>query len=58
MAFFYAFCAAGLLLAGLALLAFRYARTVCLHLLAIWIYFAALPLATAWLYTGHITTAR
>jgi len=51
----FAFCAAGLLLAVFGLLAFRFAQTLCLHPLVFWVYFAALPLATAWLYSGHIT---
>ncbi len=54
MTFVYAISFAGLLLAGFAVLAFRYARTVCLHVLVVWVYFAALPLATAWLYTGKV----
>ncbi len=56
MSFFFAFCAAGFLGLGFAALAFRYARALCLHVLVFWIYFVAAPFATAWLYTGEITS--
>jgi hypothetical protein len=56
MSFFFAFCTAGFLGIGFAALAFRYARTLCLHILVFWVFFVAAPLATAWLYTGEITS--
>ena len=58
MTYFFAFSVAGLLLAGFGLLAFRFARVLCLHVLIFWVYFVALPLASAWLYTGRISRAR
>jgi hypothetical protein len=56
MTFFFAFTTAGFIGLGFALLAFRYARTLCFQFIAIFIFFVALPLATAWLYTGHMTS--
>jgi hypothetical protein len=56
MTYFVAFSVAGLLAAGFGALAFRYARTLCLHLLIFWVYFVALPIATAWLYNGRLTS--
>ena len=56
MSFFLASMAAGFLGVLFAVLAFRYAQVLCLHLLAIWVYFIAAPLATAWLFTGHVVS--
>jgi hypothetical protein len=56
MTFFFAFSVAGFLALGFAALAFRYARTICLHLLAFYVFFVVLPLAAAWLYTGKVNS--
>jgi hypothetical protein len=55
MSFFFAFSVAGFLGVLFALLAFRYARALCLYLLIFFSYFVLLPLASAWLYTGKLT---
>ncbi len=56
MTYVFAFSVAGLLAVGFGALAFRYARTLCLHLLIFWVYFVALPIATAWLFNGRLTS--
>ncbi len=58
MTFILAFTAAGFLAAGFSVLAFRYARVVCLHSLAFWAFFVGFPLTAAWLSVGGVASHR